>query len=295
MKLIWNDDSFLKNGENTGYQLDSSRTTDSISNIYTDEEKSKYDEKIISNFSSLNHKNKEINDNEDNISKRLLDEKTQISNDIISFKKGLSFTLSSIYLILFLTNIPKIPVKIGEEGKIEFLLQNSKNEHINILINNFSFFCTKSVLTNNNCEIKGNLLEFKNNNIFILRWFIGFFYFILRCFFFIYSNNKNNNNNNLFVKNIMILIQKISMLFFPLFLFYFDLHNKISYTEILNEQINNKSVSFIMMKEKKFSNIDYIEGLIPTLFSFLISIDYTYLENFINNLFIKKKKLNKLV
>ena len=277
MKLIWNDDSFLKNGENTGYQLDSSRTTDSISNIYTNEEKSKYDEKIISNFSSLNHKNKEINDNEDNISKRLLDEKTQNSNGIISFKKGLSFTLSSIYLILFLTNIPKIPVKIGEEGKIEFLLQNSKNEHINILINNFSFFCTKSVLTNNNCEIKGNLLEFKNNNIFILRWFIGFFYFIL------------------IVKNIMILIQKISMLFFPLFLFYFDLHNKISYTEILNEQINNKSVSFIMMKEKKFSNIDYIEGLIPSLFSFLISIDYTYLENFINNLFIKKKKLNKLV
>jgi len=295
MKLIWNDDSFLKNAENTGYQLDSSRTTDSISNINIKEEKSKYDEKLISDFSSLNHKDNEINNDKNNISKRLLNERTQNQNDIIFFKKCLSFTLSFIYLILFLTNIPKIPVKMGEEEKIEFLLQNSKNEHINILINNFSFFCTKSILANNNCEIKGNLLEYKNNKLFILRWFIGFFYFILKCIFFIYSNNKNNNNDNLFVKNIMIWIQKISMLFFPLFLFYFDLHNKISYTEIKNEQINNKSVSFIMMKEKKFSNIDYIEGLIPSLFSFLISIDYTYLENFINNLFIKKKKLNKLI
>ena len=41
--------------------------------------------------------------------------------------------------------------------------------------------------------------------------------------------------------------------------------------------------------------IDYIEGLIPTIFSFLISIDYRNLENIINNIFIKKKKLNKLV
>ena len=108
-------------------------------------------------------------------------------------------------------------------------------------------------------------------------------------------NNKNNNNEKVFVENIMIWIQKISTLIFPLILFYFDLQNKISYTEIKSEQIYNKSISFIMMKEREFSMIDYIEGLIPTLFTFLISIDYVYLKKIINNMFIKKKKLNKIM
>ena len=49
----------------------------------------------------------------------------------------------------------------------------------------------------------------------------------------------------------MIWIQKISTLIFPLILFYFDLQNKISYIEIKSEQINTKSVTFIMMKEKE--------------------------------------------
>jgi len=90
-------------------------------------------------------------------------------------------------------------------------------------------------------------------------------------------------------------VQKISTLIFPLSLFYFDLQNNIYFTEITQEHIYNKSISFFIKKEKRFSTIDYIEGLIPTIFSFLISIDYRNLENIINNIFIKKKKLNKLV
>ena len=85
------------------------------------------------------------------------------------------------------------------------------------------------------------------------------------------------------------------MLIFPLSLFYFDLQNNIYFTEITQEHIYNKAISFFIKKEKRFSMIDYIEGLIPTIFSFLISIDYKNLENIINNIFIKKKKLNKLV
>lgn len=295
MKLIWNDDSFMQNDKTSSYQLDSSRTTDSISNISTKEEKSKYDEKLISNFSSFRQKNKVSDGDSIKFSKKLINEKSQESNNIINFKKYLSLFLSLIYLILFLMNVPKIPVKIGEEENIDFLLQKSKNEHLNILINNFNLFCNKSIVTNNNCEIKGFLLEFINNKIFILRWSIGFFYFILKCIFFIYSNNKINNNEKLFIENIKIWTQKISMLIFPLVLFYFDLQNKISYIEIKSEQINTKSVTFIMMKEKQFSMIDYIEGLIPTLFTFLISLDYTHLEAIINYFLINKEKVNKLM
>ena len=295
MKLIWNDDSFMQNDKTSSYQLDSSRTTDSISNISTKEEKSKYDEKLISNFSSFRQKNKVSDGDLIKFPKKLINEKSQESNNIINFKKYLSLFLSLIYLILFLMNVPKIPVKIGEEENIDFLLQKSKNEHLNILINNFNLFCNKSIVTNNNCEIKGFLLEFINNKIFILRWSIGFFYFILKCIFFIYSNNKINNNEKLFIENIKIWTQKISMLIFPLVLFYFDLQNKISYIEIKSEQINTKSVTFIMMKEKQFSMIDYIEGLIPTLFTFLISLDYTHLEAIINYFLINKEKVNKLM
>ena len=90
-------------------------------------------------------------------------------------------------------------------------------------------------------------------------------------------------------------IQKISMLVFPFSLFYFDLRNNIYFTEIKVEHLYNKYISFYIMKEKSFSMIDYVEGLIPTIFIFLISIDYRNLENIINNIFIKKKKFDKLV
>ena len=128
MKLVWNDDLFIQNDKTS---LDSSRTTDSISNINTKEEKSKFNEKLISNFSSLRQKDK-VNENDTtNFSKKLSNEKILESDNIINFKKYLSFFLSFIYFILFLTNMPKIPVKIGEEEKMDLLLQNSKNKQTN--------------------------------------------------------------------------------------------------------------------------------------------------------------------
>lgn len=305
MKLIWIDKNFPSNDKISSYQLDSSRTTDSISNLNNKEEIIKNEEKEISYFS--NTKNNETDNNEEtlNLLKNLKVEKISNSINLINFKKILSLVLCAIYLTLFLTNIPKIPVKIGDEQKIDVLIKNSTNKNINILINNLNFLCNKNRAYNNeglqqnneinNCETTGYLFEFSNNKIFIFRWIIGFSYFVVKCIIFIYSKNKTDNINSLIDERKISYVQKISMLIFPLSLFYFDLQNNIYFTEITQEHIYNKSISFFIKKEKRFSMIDYIEGLIPTIFSFLISIDYRNLENIINNIFIKKKKLNKLV
>ena len=305
MKLIWIDKNFPSNDKISSYQLDSSRTTDSISNLNNKEEIIKNEEKEISDFS--NTKNNETDNNEEtlNLLKNLKVEKISNSINLINFKKILSLVLCAIYLTLFLTNIPKIPVKIGDEQKIDVLIKNSTNKNINILINNLNFLCNKNRAYNNeglqqnneikNCETTGYLFEFSNNKIFIFRWIIGFSYFVVKCIIFIYSKNKTDNINSLTDKRKISYVQKISTLIFPLSLFYFDLQNNIYFTEITQEHIYNKSISFFIKKEKRFSIIDYIEGLIPTIFSFLISIDYRNLENIINNIFIKKKKLNKLV
>ena len=305
MKLIWIDKNFPSNDKISSYQLDSSRTTDSISNLNNKEEIIKNEEKEISYFS--NTKNNETDNNEEtlNLLKNLKVEKISNSINLINFKKILSLVLCAIYLTLFLTNIPKIPVKIGDEQKIDVLIKNSTNKNINILINNLNFLCNKNRAYNNeglqqnneinNCETTGYLFEFSNNKIFIFRWIIGFSYFVVKCTIFIYSKNKTDNINSLIDERKISYVQKISMLIFPLSLFYFDLQNNIYFTEITQEHIYNKSISFFIKKEKRFSMIDYIEGLIPTIFSFLISIDYKNLENIINNIFIKKKKLNKLV
>ena len=305
MKLIWIDKNFPSNDKISSYQLDSSRTTDSISNLNNKEEIIKNEEKEISDFS--NTKNNETDNKEEtlNLLKNLKVEKISNSINLINFKKILSLVLCAIYLTLFLTNIPKIPVKIGDEQKIDVLIKYSMNKNINILINNLNFLCNKNRAYNNeglqqnneikNCETTGYLFEFSNNKIFIFRWIIGFSYFVVKCIIFIYSKNKTDNINSLIDERKISYVQKISMLIFPLSLFYFDLQNNIYFTEITQEHIYNKSISFFIKKEKRFSTIDYIEGLIPTIFSFLISIDYKNLENIINNIFIKKKKLNKLV
>ena len=49
------------------------------------------------------------------------------------------------------------------------------------------------------------------------------------------------------------------------------------------------------MTKKSFSMIDYIEGLIPTLFYFLISIDYNNLNKSINTFKIKTNKEKKVI
>ena len=85
------------------------------------------------------------------------------------------------------------------------------------------------------------------------------------------------------------------MLFFPLFLFYYDYKNNISYSELKIEKINDKEIFFYLMTKKSFSMIDYIEGLIPTLFYFLISIDYNNLNKSINTFKIKTNKEKKVI
>ena len=288
MQLIWVEDSFPqkeKTNSNNNYQLDSSRTTDSVSYLYNQDEKPN-EEKETLDFSSFN-----TNDEKRHLIDNLKENKVKNnSNNNISFKKYLSIFLCVIYCLLFLTNNPTIPVKIGEERNIEDLIKDNQNKKINILINQI-VFCNAS---GNSRTSSGFLLEFKINKIYLFRWLIGFSYFFIKCICFIYSNNENNSNI-LLDKHRINLLQKFSMLFFPLFLFYYDYKNNISYSKLKIEKINDKEISFYLMTKKSFSMIDYIEGLIPTLFYFLISIDYDNLNKSINTFKIKTNKEKKVI
>ena len=283
------DDSFPQKEKANNYQLDSSRTADSSSYVYNPDESIQKEGKENSFFSSFNDKNN-LKEETRILLDNLKEKKIKNNHDNFTFKKYLSIILCIIYCILFLINNPKIPVKIGEEQNIETLIKSNTSTKINILINQF-FLCSE---TENNGGIKGFLLEFSINKIYLVRWLIGFFYFIIKCICFIYSNNDNNSHNYLLDKSKINIIQKISMLFFPLCLFYYDFKNNISYSEIKVEKLNNKEISFFVMTKKNFSMIDYIEVLIPTLFYFLISIDYDFLKN-INTFNIKRNKMNKVV
>ena len=289
MQLIWVEDSFPqkeKTNNNNNYQLDSSRTTDSVSYLYNQDENQPNEEKETLDFSSFN-----TNDEKRHLIDNLKENKVKNnSNNNISFKKYLSIFLCVIYCLLFLTNNPTIPVKIGEERNIEDLIKDNQNKKINILINQI-VFCNAS---RNSRTSSGFLLEFKINKIYLFRWLIGFSYFFIKCICFIYSNNENNSNI-LLDKHRINLLQKFSMLFFPLFLFYYDYKNNISYWKLKIEKINDKEISFYLMTKKSFSMIDYIEGLIPTLFYFLISIDYDNLNKSINIFKIKTNKEKKVI
>ena len=289
MQLIWVEDSFPqkeKTNNNNNYQLDSSRTTDSVSYLYNQDENQPNEEKETLDFSSFN-----TNDEKRHLIDNLKENEVKNnSNNNISFKKYLSIFLCVIYCLLFLTNNPTIPAKIGEERNIEDLIKNNPNKKINILINQI-VFCKES---GNSRTSSGFLLEFKINKIYLFRWLIGFSYFFIKCICFIYSNNENNSNI-LLDKHRINLLQKFSMLFFPLFLFYYDYKNNISYSKLKIEKINDKEISFYLMTKKSFSMIDYIEGLIPTLFYFLISIDYNNLNKSINTFKIKTNKEKKVI
>ena len=294
MQLIWVGDSFPskeKNNKNNNYQLDSSRTTDSISYLYNPDEIPQKEEMENSTISKLNDNNYFKDEENRTLIDNLKEQKIKNNHNNIFFKKRLSIILCVIYSILFLINVPKIPLKIGEEQKIESLIQNDFNKKINILINQFIF----SNECENNCGTTGYLLEFSINKTYLLKWLIGFSYFIIKCICFVYSNNDNINTHYLLDKNKINVIQKISMLFFPLSLFYYDFKNNISYTELKTERINDKEISFFIMTKKRFSMIDYVEGLIPTLFYFLISINYDNMERIINIFNIRKSKLKKVI
>ena len=220
-------------------------------------------------------------------------------SQFFTFKLRISIILCTIYLVLFLINIPKCPIKIGEEKNINFFINANKTQNLHILINNhrFSFYKNESNNNskNNNNELYGNLLDFKIDKIYIIRWIIGFLYFVVRNICFVYSDTEKKNNNYLFWKN-ADTINKFSCLIFPLFLFYYDIkNNNFSFINIKVEYIMNKEIYYYIMTNKQSSMNDYIEGIIPTLFYFLISIIYNGMENSLGKMLGIKKKITKLV
>ena len=288
MEIIGIDDVLPSKDKNIVYQIDTSRTADSLSHIYQDE--------ILPKEDNENNEIILINNKDDDEYRELItklnNRKIQIYYDTFSFKKRLSIALCSIYYILFLMTIPKNAEKIGEEQNINILTQINGTKKIDILINSINFI----VSGDKYLESSGFLLEFRTNKMYIFRWSIGFFYFIIKCICFVYSKNDNDNNsNNILDKKRINIIRKISMIFFPLSLFYYDFKNNISYTEIKVEKIGDKIISYYAMTIKRFTAIDYIEGLILTFLHFLISIDYDNLQKNINIYIIKRMKPDKLI
>ena len=275
MEIIGIDDVLPSKDKNIVYQIDTSRTADSLSHIYQDE--------ILPKEDNENNEIILINNKDDDEYRELItklnNRKIQIYYDTFSFKKRLSIALCSIYYILFLMTIPKNAEKIGEEQNINILTQINGTKKIDILINSINFI----VSGDKYLESSGFLLEFRTNKMYIFRWSIGFFYFIIKCICFVYSKNDNDNNsNNILDKKRINIIRKISMIFFPLSLFYYDFKNNISYTEIKVEKIGDKIITYYAMAIKRFTAIDYIEGLILTFLHLLISIDYDNLQKTIN-------------
>ena len=286
MQLILVDDTSPSKDKNNSYQIETSKTADSFSHIYQEEIFQKDD---IEN-NELVFINNKYDENEEFLNK-LNDKKIQIYYDTFSLKKRLSIILCSIYYILFLITIPKVAERIGEEQSIDVLIKNNNNKKINILIKSFNFLGSSDKYL----ESCGFLLEFRTNKMYIFRWSIGFFYFIIKCICFIYSNNDNNNSNYLLNINRINITKKISMILFPLSLFYFDLKNNITYTEIKSENIDDIIISYYVMTIKHLKPIDYIEGLIPTFFNFLISINYDNLQKNIVTFITKTIRPNKFV
>ena len=321
------DYSLAKKDKNLNFSLDSSRTVDSISELYNSDSiplKTEIELEQNTNTQNIfpsnddNSFNIKINQTENTKKENNLKE----NKKFFIFKLEISIALGIIYLILFLISMPRRPVKISEEKNLKLLINNNTSENINILLNNFKFYygdksekdfninsndnkendldCQNKDDINNkkdkndDYEFSGYLLEYQIDKTFIIRWLIGFLYFSVRCACFIYSHI--DINIKFFNKYKVSSIQKVSCLLFPLWVFYYDIRNNtFAYTKIKTEIINGKNVSYFVMIEKNLSMIDYVEGIIPTSFYFLISIINKEMKKTIESYLGKKNKIKKIV
>ena len=307
-----------KSDKNMNFSLDSSRTADSVSNLYNSDTtplKAEMDIDEIKNLeitSSLNYEDNIVDVKINGQKNQIDDEKKNNKHQYFMFKMQISIIFSGIYLLLFLLSLPKTAVKVGDEKNLKLLIKTNNTENLKILINNFQFFFddenenknhfdnssnineTKesNKKKNNNYEFSGYILNFKVDNRHVMRWIIGFICFIIRCACFTFSEEEIKVK--FLNKNRISFIQKLSCLVFPLWVFYYDINNNESYTKIKDEFINNKSITYYIMTKKQFSMHDYVEGIIPTLFYFLMSIVYRGMEEYFAGYFRYKKKMRKL-
>ena len=307
-----------KSDKNMNFSLDSSRTADSVSNLYNSDTtplKAEMDIDEIKNLeitSSLNYEDNIVDVKINGQKNQVDDEKKNNKHQYFMFKMQISIIFSGIYLLLFLLSLPKTAVKVGDEKNLKILIKTNDTQNIKILINNFQFFFndenenknqfdnnsnineTKELnkKKNNNHEFSGYILNFKVDNKHVIRWIIGFICFIIRCACFTFSEEEIKVK--FLNKNRISFIQKLSCLVFPLWVFYYDINNNESYTKIKDEFINNKSITYYIMTKKQFSMHDYVEGIIPTLFYFLMSIVYRGMEEYFAGYFRYKKKMRKL-
>ena len=315
---IYKINTLSKNDKNMNFSLDSSRTADSVSNLYNSDTtplKAEMDIDEVKNLeitSSLNYEDNIVDVKINGQKNQIDDEKKNNKHQYFMFKMQLSIIFSGIYLLLFLLSLPKTAVKVGNEKNLKILIKTNNTQNINILINNFQFFFddenenknhfgnnsnineTKELnkKKNNNFEFSGYILNFQVDNKHVMRWIIGFICFIIRCACFTFSEEEIKVK--FLNKNRISFIQKLSCLVFPLWVFYYDINNNESYTKIKDEFINNKSITYYIMTKKQYSMHDYVEVIIPTLFYFLMSIVYRGMEEYFATYFRYKKKMRKL-
>ena len=240
-------------------------------------------------------KNSETMNMNDNMENKKSKEEINLINktQFISFKMIISSLLIFVYFFLFFLNIPKKPVIIGSEQKISELVKVNTGENLNILINYFDIYFNQFVFNNNNYnnnssnadvknfELKGNLLQFKIDKKFILRWLIGFLYFVIRNLCFIYSNKKFNGN--LIQRKRVAISQSLSCLLFPLLIFFYDLNYNKKFQLIKSNVINGVTINFFIEYAKKFEKYEYIENIIPTISFFIISLISDGIEQIVGN------------
>ena len=311
MKLKQIDYFLSQKDKNLNYSLDSSRTAESVSELYTSDmtplkEEIEKEEKTNLEYSSFNKENESFNIKIDNPDYNIPNQKNE-NNHYFLFKLQISIALSVIYFLLFIVNMPKTPVIIGEGKNIKCLIKNNTSENIKILLDDFNFYNelnsidrdnvenedVDKIKNGTNYELSGYLLELKTDKKFIIRWIIGYIYFLVRIICFLFDEDINNM---FFDKNKISFIQKLSCLLFPLWIFYYDIRNNIEYTKIKTEFVNNKTISYYILTTKIFSMIDYVEGIIPTLFYFLISIINSGMEQKFRGLIgSNKNKIKKML